>query len=121
MPVVTGISVSVPDGNTRDRETTATIILTGENLPTDDASELLAGLDVAVWKKRNGWNSSWTTDVSGITMRQESVTLSETQYTITYTVKVSRGNRYDYRTSGCLKVEAAYGSLKEKDTFCFGS
>lgn len=123
VPVVTGISVAVPDGNTNTRTTTATIILTGENLLIDDASEILAGLTVTKWGKQSGnrpWQgASWTENPNGITVTQKSVTASEMKYTITYTVTLSQGYQNNYTSSGCLKIEATYGDLKASDTFSF--
>lgn len=123
VPVVTGISVNVPDGNTSTRTTTVTIILTGENLPIDDTSEILAGLSVTKWGKQSGgwpWQgSSWTENPNGITVTQKTVTASEMKYTITYTVTLSKQYENNYMSSGCLRIEATYGDLEASDTFRF--
>lgn len=122
-PVVTGIAVSVSDGNTRTRTTTATITLTGENLPIDDTSEILAGLSVTAWENKNSnrpWQgASWAEDPNGITVTQKSVTASEVKCTITYTVTLSKQYENNYMSSGCLRIEATYGDLEASDTFRF--
>lgn len=124
-PVVSGISVNVPDGNTYTRTTTATIVLTGENLPTDDISGILSGLSITAWEKKSSWwpwyDSYWAEEPSGITIAWESVTASETQYTITYTVTLSQRYQEAYTSRGCLKIQANYEDLEAEDTFRFGS
>lgn len=123
--VMTGLTVRVPNG--RNRTTTATITLTGTNLPTDDAkvSAIVNEISYSLWGKSNGWmgqGESWSKNPNGLSMEATpSVSATDTKYTITYTITVNRWDERNYQWDGCLKLQAEYGDLEGSDTFCFNN